>query len=155
MLFVLVFASTLAVAGVALAVTKNCPQTGGECIGTSRSDTIYGSSVNDTVRAGAGNDRIEGRTGDDRLFGDKGNDRVYGDAGNDTVKGSTGADTVEGGPGDDLVRGGTHREANDGVRDILDCGEGERDSVYFVRGQDTIRNCEYFNEEPPPLEPAP
>ncbi len=142
MLFVLVFASTLAVAGVALAVTKNC--TGGECIGTSRSDTIIGSDGPDTVRAGAGNDKIEGLGGDDRLFGDRDNDRVFGGEGNDTVKGSTGADTVDGGPGDDLVRGGTHKKANDGVRDILDCGEGI-DTVYFVRGQDVIRNCEFFN----------
>ena len=111
-LFVLVFASTLAVAGVALAATM-CD---GECVGTSNSDTIIGGPVPDTVRAGADNDRVVGNEGDDRLFGGRGNDRVDGGIGNDTVKGSTGTDTVEGGPGDDLVRGGTHRKANDGVR---------------------------------------
>ncbi len=143
MLFVVVFVFTLTVAaGVAFAVTKNC--TGGECIGTSRSDTIYGSNGPDTVRAGAGNDRILGREGDDRLFGDRGNDRVNGEEGADTVKGSTGADTVNGGPGNDLVRGGTHKQANDGARDILYCGDGE-DTVHFVRGQDVIKDCEIKN----------
>ncbi|MDQ3377669.1 MAG: hypothetical protein M3533_12360 [Actinomycetota bacterium] len=143
MLFVVVFVFTLTVAaGVAFAVTKNC--TGGECIGTSRSDTIYGSNGPDTVRAGAGNDKILGREGDDRLFGDRGNDRVNGGEGTDTVKGSTGTDTVMGGPGNDLVRGGTHKQANDGARDILYCGDGE-DTVHFVRGQDVIKDCEIKN----------
>ncbi len=141
MLFVVVFVFTLTVAGVALAVTKTC---NGECIGTSRSDTLTGGPGPDTIRAGAGNDKIIGNGGDDRLFGDRDNDRVFGGEGNDTVKGSTGADTVEGGPGNDLVRGGTHKQRNDGVRDILDCGDGD-DTVYFVRGQDVIRNCEHFN----------
>lgn len=142
MLFVVVFVFTLTVAGVALAVTKTC--NGGECIGTRNSDTLTGGPGPDTIRAGAGNDKIIGNGGDDRLFGDRDNDRVFGGEGNDTVKGSTGADTVEGGPGNDLVRGGTHKQRNDGVRDILDCGDGD-DTVYFVRGQDVIRNCESKN----------
>lgn len=31
-----------------------------------------------------------------------------------------------------------------GARDVLDCGSG-RDTAYFVRGQDSARNCEVIN----------
>ncbi len=57
-------------------------------------------------------------------------------------------DEVYGGPGDDLVRGGTPERPNDGARDVLDCGEGTMDEVYFVQGQDTVRNCEIPYPQP-------
>ena len=57
-------------------------------------------------------------------------------------------DVVCGGPGDDLVRGGTPERPNDGARDVLDCGEGDADTAYFVEGQDTVIDCEITN--PPP-----
>ncbi len=33
---------------------------------------------------------------------------------------------------------------NDGARDVLDCGDGT-DTAYFVKGQDTVRGCEFLD----------
>lgn len=143
LLFVLVFVSTLMVASVAFAATRHC--NGGECSGTNGSDKIVGSPQAETIHGANGDDALLGRAGDDRLFGGKGNDRVNGEEGNDNVKGSSGADTVKGGPGNDLVRGGDHESANDGKRDVLDCGEGDEDTVEFVPGQDVTIDCEILN----------
>ncbi len=133
-------------AGVTFAATRYCD--GGECVGTNMADRIVGSDGQDTVHAGSGNDVVIGRGDDDRLFGGKGRDEVRGQRGNDTVKGSTGADTVSGGPGDDLVRGGTHEQADDGARDILDCGAGTADTVHYTPGTDVTSNCEIFLTSP-------
>lgn len=46
------------------------------------------------------------------------------------------------------MRGGTHTQADDGVPDILDCGDGT-DTVYFTPRVDVVSaNCEIRN--PPP-----
>jgi Ca2+-binding RTX toxin-like protein len=132
----------LAAAGTAFAVSKVCP---GNCRGTSGDDRIVGSARMNTIYAEDGNDRVLGRAGDDALKGGDGRDEVYGQDGNDRVKGGAGMDEVHGGPGDDLVRGGTPERPNDGVRDILDCGDGT-DTVYFVEGQDRVGDdCEIRN----------
>ena len=46
-----------------------------------------------------------------------------------------------GGNGNDTI------EANDGNKDIIDCGEnrGDKDTVFFDVGIDTIKNCEERN----------
>jgi hypothetical protein len=46
-----------------------------------------------------------------------------------------GVDTARGGKGNDQV------SANDGQRDVIDCGDG-RDSVEFDPGLDKVKNCE-------------
>jgi Ca2+-binding RTX toxin-like protein len=142
---VVMVAVMLLVAGTALAQTVNC--SGGECRGTDTADRIFGSISRDIVYAKGGNDRVFGRGGDDVLKGDQGNDEVRGQSGPDRVKGGLGSDSVFGGRGDDVVRGGTHHEADDGARDVLDCGEGE-DTVYYTPGVDELRDCEILN---PPL----
>ena len=129
-------------AGTAFAVNKMCPH---NCRGTSGSDRLVGSARGNTIHALAGSDRVLGRGGDDALKGGDGRDEVFGQEDNDRVKGSFGRDRVYGGPGDDLVRGGTAHQTNDGARDVLDCGDGMQDTVYWTPGVDEIRDCEILN----------
>ena len=42
--------------------------------------------------------------------------------------------------------GGTAHKTNDGVRDVIDCGEGT-DTVIYTPGVDKVTNCE--NLDPP------
>ena len=132
----------LITAGTALAATRSCD--GGRCTGTQKDDEITGSAGEDIILGEGGNDTVFGLEGNDGIKGGTGDDEVYGEDGNDKVKGSQGRDKVSGGPGDDVVRGGTHGKTNDGVRDVLDCGPG-MDTVYYVRGQDEIKDCEILN----------
>ena len=138
----LAFGFVLLVAGTALAATRMCQ---GDCRGTADDDRLVGSARANTIYAEDGNDRVLGRGGEDALKGGDGRDSVYGQEGNDRVKGSAGMDEVHGGPGDDLVRAGTPDRPNDGVRDVLDCGDGV-DTAYFTPGQDVVRDdCEFLN----------
>ena len=129
-------------AGAAFAVNKMCSH---NCRGTGESDRLVGSARGNTIHALDGSDRVLGRGGDDQLKGGDGRDEIFGQEDNDRVKGSFGRDRVYGGPGDDLVRGGTAHQTNDGARDVLDCGDGADDTVYFTPGVDEIRNCENLN----------
>lgn len=135
---VVVFAASVG-AGVAYAATIDC--TGGECTGTNNADTMNGSAGDDKMLALDGGDTLYGVGGMDALKGKGGGDEIFGGEGNDIVKGGFGKDRVDGGEGDDLVRGGTHSAANDQARDVLICGPG-RDTVFFVRGQDVLQDCE-------------
>lgn len=145
LLAVFVASATLMIVGSALAASKMCS---GNCRGTSGDDVLFGSARSNTIYAEDGADRIVGKKGDDALKGGDGPDEVYGQEDDDRVKGSFGGDRVFGGPGDDLVRGGTAEQTNDGVRDVLDCGEGDQDEVYFVPDQDEVRNCEVLFPAP-------
>jgi Ca2+-binding RTX toxin-like protein len=98
----------------------------GECSVTGMDDRLLGSPQNDSIYAGAGDDKARGGEGDDR------------------IKGNGGEDTVFGGPGDDKVRGGSHGNANDGAKDILDCGQG-MDTVYFTDVDVVSDDCEVEN----------
>jgi Ca2+-binding RTX toxin-like protein len=120
----------------------------GECTGTNRDDQLIGSTQDDRIFSGAGNDRARGDAGEDFIEGESGNDEVYGQVGNDRIKGNFGQDKVFGGPGDDIVRGGSHGDANDGAKDILDCGQGT-DTVYFTPDVDEVHaDCENLNDPP-------
>lgn len=141
LLFV-VAAATLLLATAAFAATRHC--NGGTCMGTDGADRILGSNLDETVFANKGPDKLFGRDGMDQLKGEEGSDEVHGQGGDDKVKGGTGRDVVFGDAGDDMVRAGTHDRTNDGVRDVLDCGDGT-DTAYFIAGQDTVTNCEVLN----------
>jgi Ca2+-binding RTX toxin-like protein len=78
--------------------------------------------------------RIRGKAGNDRLNGTAGRDRIEGLGGNDTINGRGGADTLLGGAGNDTIT------ANDGVRDVVDCGAGNDRAT--VDRRDVVRNCE-------------
>lgn len=145
MLIAIVACVTLVVGGVALAITETC--TSNPCVGTRNADTLTGTDGSEKIWGEAGADYLYGKGDYDLIKGGYGADYVYGDLGNDRVKGSQGRDHVYGGEGDDLVRGGLHSKADDGVRDVLDCGPGN-DTVLYVRGQDTIIDCEIKNPNP-------
>lgn len=128
--------------GTSTAFTEKCNSRGIEA--TNKSDKLVGTNRKDVICAMGGNDRIYGKGGNDKLKGDKGRDRISGGAGNDTIKGDKGADVLLGRSGNDILRGGPYRKANDGKRDILDCGSGV-DTAYYTPGVDVVRNCEILN----------
>ena len=136
---VFLMVTVLLVAGVAYARSIDCD--GGDCKGTNGPDTMQGSPKDDKMLALEGGDKLYGEGGMDMLKGKGGGDDIFGGEGNDRVKGGHGKDRVDGGDGNDLVRGGTHGVANDHARDVLICGPG-RDKVFFVRGQDVVKDCE-------------
>lgn len=140
-LFALTLGFLLLVAGTALAVNKMCA---GNCRGTDGNDRIVGSARANTIHAEDGNDRVLGRGGDDALKGMGGRDELFGQEDDDRLKGNGGRDEIHGGLGDDLLRASTSERPNDGVRDVLDCGEGT-DTAYFVQGQDSVSDCEILN----------
>lgn len=135
LLFVLVGSLLVLSAGVAPAYTEGCDR------GTNKSDKMVGTAGDDALCGEGGNDKISGNAGEDTLVGGSENDTIDGGDGNDKIKGGTGEDVIMAGPGDDIVRGGKHNQANDGARDVLDCGAG-MDTVYAT-GADVVRdNCE-------------
>jgi Ca2+-binding RTX toxin-like protein len=99
---------------------------GRRIVGTQKSDYLGGSGWDDT---------IIGLGGNDTLLGGNGDDRIWGGAGNDVIVGGAGADHLSGGPGSDTIY------AQDGERDIVDCGPGNDRAV--VDDVDVVRkNCE-------------
>ena len=68
---------------------------------------------------------MDGRGGDDVLYGGPGNDRITGGEGHDRLFGALGDDRIF---------------ADDGVRDLVDCGPG-RDQV-DADGIDILKGCE-------------
>lgn len=163
--------AVLLAAGAAYALDIQCQpgsnDAGNECLGTDARDIMDGTGGNDDIRGLGDNDVIRGLGGIDALEGDdqelvslsrQGDDEVFGGAGGDDLIGSNGSDLLSGGRGDDFIealeassnggvdtvkggRGNDRVSANDGQRDVIDCGDG-RDSVEFDAGLDTLKNCE-------------
>jgi Ca2+-binding RTX toxin-like protein len=130
--------------GVALAATIQC--TGGTCNGTPRNDSMFGTPRHDAIFAHQGSDHVVGYAGNDNLNGQDGPDRVFGGPGNDWAKGGNQNDEVKGGPGQDTLTGGAGHDvirAVDGQRDLIICGPGSRDHVFYDRNLDEFRNCEF------------
>lgn len=128
--------------GAAMAKTIRCD--GGVCFGTNKPDTMYGTNRHDAIYAKKGGDFVAGRERADNLNGQDGNDRVLGGPGDDwvkggrhddTVKGDMGNDTITGGPGDNTIRAG------DGMRDLIVCGDGSWNFIFYDPGLDRFRNC--------------
>jgi hypothetical protein len=161
----IVLLTTIAVAlvsasGMALAFdcgAGSCWGTEGDdlMIGTPADEGRHGLGGDDLIRGLDGNDFLTGDDGSDAVHGGSGDDRVEGDSGDDTVTGGSGDDRVTGGPGDDLVvgssgedvlraGGGADRvEAQDGFADLISCGAGIRDLVFFDEGLDIVdADCE-------------
>jgi Ca2+-binding RTX toxin-like protein len=111
-------------AGAVWATTLiSCPNILGtdQCKGTSKGDVMTATGANDSIAGLAGRDRI-----------------------NDAAKQDI--DTINGGPDDDTI---DVREGNTGLnnRDLVDCGRGQRDRVFFVEGEDgdKVVRCEIKN----------
>ena len=124
-------------------------------VGTPGNDLIHGSGGNDlltggkgddAVHGGSGDDRVEGNAGDDLVVGDWGDDLVTGGRGDDAVLGSWGRDEVVGSSGDDALWGGSGADvidAHDGFVDVISCGAGNRDLVFYDGGLDIVAaDCE-------------
>src|SRR5918998_2237894 len=141
----------LALGGVALAASVNCPNApGGTCNGTNAGDALYGTSSVDTMygfggqdlmygygagdvmRGGDQGDKMLGAGGADKMYGQGGGDSIYGGAGNDTIDGGAGNDVIRGDAGSDTLNTGTGSDlvdARDGEKDFITC-DGSDDRVY-------------------------
>ena len=159
-------------AALALAPLYCPNDTGGLCYGTEKPDTMYGRPTGpDYMYARGGADIMHGYEGADYLQGDSGEDKLYGGNGDDELYGGGGppsnptdrsGDKAYGGNGDDYIysgfaKGGVDRvfggKGNDTVEaqrdygfpttiDIVDCGSGTNDTVYFDEWLDKVKNCE-------------
>ena len=133
--------------------------------GTSADNNIFGEGGADTVRGLGGADFIRGDEGADTLRGGVAADTLWGgsfdvggnynDARADHIRGGIGTDSIIGGfavGGVDRIYGG---KGNDSVnaaqrtargvpvtKEIVDCGPGASDTVYFDRRLDVIQDCE-------------
>ncbi len=115
-----------------------------EFFGDAGSDTLDGNNGPDALYGESGDDRLLGGAGHDQLSGGTGNDVLYGEAGNDTIDGGSFDDSINGGSGADTLRGGSGGDfinADDGERDVIDCGLG-RDRVLADAIDIVDRNCE-------------
>jgi len=113
-------------------------------VGTREGDLIVGGAGDDVVHAGGGQNIVYGEWGDDTILAGSYVDTVYGGSGNDVIRTGAGEDFIFPGPGRDVVaagRGPDHVIANDGERDVIDCGSG--DDRARVDRLDVVRNCEH------------
>ena len=163
-------AALLLVAGVAWAATVNC-QVGVFCKGTDEPDELIGTNNRDVMGGLQDDDRLVGFMRADEMYGDNpeagrddtttdGDDELIGYRGDDTLLGFGGSDYLRGGrgddhidateesdnPGEDTVRGSRGQDfigAVDGFKDIIFCGRGDEDEVFFDEGLDVVAdNCE-------------
>jgi Ca2+-binding RTX toxin-like protein len=118
----------LLLGGVALADTID---------GTSGPDDLVGTDQDDVIHASEGKDYVSGLAGPDVLYAGAGNDTVVGRDDNDRIYGNAGSDTLYGNNENDTIY-----SAGDGVRDVVKCGQGEKDTA-FVDEIDWVKeNCE-------------
>ncbi len=110
----------LAVAAFALDPAAIVTCSGGPCRGTEGPDLVDGTTSEDVIYGGSGSDTINAVIGDEPPSSE---DRVYAGKGNDRLV------------------------ATDSSPDVIDCGEGAKDTVFFDRGgMDTVeKNCEIRN----------
>jgi Ca2+-binding RTX toxin-like protein len=133
--------------------------------GTDLRDRMYGKGGADTMHGRGGVDTVHGEKGSDHIYGDAGADDslwggavtatdTYPDNSNDYVYGGRGSDTIHGG----LAQGGVDRlygeRGNDFIsasqrhqegfkpvtKEIINCGSGTSDEVYFDKGVDVFTN---------------
>jgi dipeptidyl aminopeptidase/acylaminoacyl peptidase len=133
----------------------------GRCYGgTDGADRIVGTVFGDVVIAGSGADEITAGDGQNIIQAQWGDDVVRSGEGRDSVRAGDGDDVVRTGADRDVVRLGSGRDsvatgagndvivANDGERDVLDCGTGGRDRA-IVDAFDSVRRCDKRIVAPP------
>ncbi len=100
---------------------------------------MAGSPGVDKLRGNDHNDTREGGPGPDRLEGDIGDDKLYGGTEPDRLNGYGGFDKYYAGAGDDTIYA-----QGDAERDVISCGAGVVDTVYYDEGVDSVHslNCE-------------
>jgi Ca2+-binding RTX toxin-like protein len=175
MLLLVAMAATLVVSSGAALAVNNIICSNDPCYGTKKADSIMATDNPETIYAKGGNDGVVAQPGNDTVYGGRGNDVIDGAGGDDTIYGgpygdnlSNGlygaehSDTVYGGGGPDTINaviwdtagstdysygeeGNDTIRANDGNADIIDCGGGSADTVFFDTDKDTVTNCEVEN----------
>lgn len=151
---VMVVALLALTAGVALADVVDCSEDiSRACFGTDGRDTITGTNARDEIDALGGVDEVDGKGGNDEVYGGPGGEVfIFGRGGSDTLVGGGGQDNIfttefpSSSPGVDTVRAGAGNDgidAVDGFKDLINCGTGDSDLVYFDQGLDEVAsNCE-------------
>jgi Ca2+-binding RTX toxin-like protein len=86
--------------GVALAVDRNC-EPDRKCVGTRKSDTLFGTSTADRIYGLERGDSLIGFGAADRLFVGSGNDELWESDSNDVANGDGADDKLGGGGGSD------------------------------------------------------
>jgi Ca2+-binding RTX toxin-like protein len=120
-------------------------------VGTVFGDVVIAGSGADEIRSGDGQNMIQAQWGDDVVRSGEGPDSVRAGDGNDVVRTGAGRDFVTPGAGLDVVATGAANDvivANDGERDVLDCGTGARDRA-TVDAFDSVRRCDKRIVAPP------
>ena len=151
--------------------TESCFGTSGAdtMTGTRADNQMFGEAGNDTMVGKRGADYVRGDEGKDALYGnggseqflwgggfdaggnfsDRRDDVVYGGTGDDFIVGGfakRGVDRLYGEKGDDTIDA-AQENSGTGVavtKEIIDCGPG-KDTVYYDKGKDDIKNCEIKN----------
>jgi len=124
-------------------------------VGTLGGDVIIGGSGADTIRAGDGENVTEAQWGDDDVRAGSGPDLVDAGDGNDMIRTGAGSDRIFPGLGNDTVdagRGADYVYANDGQRDVIDCGPGD-DRVRADK-IDVLHHCEHVYIAPSATPPG-
>lgn len=88
------------ISGIALAVTKTC-HPNRKCVGTEKSDPLFGTSGPDRIYGLKGSDSLVGLGAGDKLFGGGGNDKLWGGDPNDVANDDGANDKLSGGGGSD------------------------------------------------------
>jgi Ca2+-binding RTX toxin-like protein len=132
-----------------------------EMFGMGGADTMHGYGGGDTLIGGNGSDHIYGDDGaDENLWGgayndvtqtntDTSDDYVHGGSGPDRIYGGFGqggVDRIYGEGGNDTIDAGQRQEPDPkpwkDTKEIIDCGAGASDAVFFDKGLDVVKNCE-------------
>ena len=132
-----------------------------EMFGMGGADTMHGYGGSDYLEGDKGSDHIYGDSGDDvsdfGLWGgaygsgtypDKSDDYVHGGGGDDQILGGQaqgGVDRLYGEGGNDYINASQRQSPNPSyqvTKEIIDCGAGASDEVYFDKGLDVVTNCE-------------
>ena len=129
-------------------------------IGKGANDTMHGYGEDDNLQGDKGSDHIYGDAGSDHFlwggaydvatntFPDNSDDYVHGGSGDDTISGGHaqgGVDRIYGEGGNDFISASQREIANPAIqvtKEIIDCGAGASDEVWFDKGLDIVTNCE-------------
>jgi Ca2+-binding RTX toxin-like protein len=136
-------------------------------VGSELVDMMFGNGGNDTMHGYGSNDNLEGGRGSDHIYGDavadiylwgggheegtndyndNSDDYVHGGGGDDQIYGGYalgGVDRIYGEGGNDFIYASQRRDhVSPETKEIIDCGAGASDEVYFDTGLDVVTNCE-------------
>ena len=129
-----------------------------EMFGYGGADTMHGYGGSDSMQGDKGSDHIYGGSGaDSSLWGgayepdytDTSDDYVHGGSGDDRIYGGfaqSGVDRIYGEGGNDTIDAAQRQEPDpkpyQETKEIIDCGAGASDAVFFDKGLDVVTNCE-------------